>query len=128
MGKSLKFDRVAGFDYLSAYEVLEKLVDRFGALDVHAAVNEIDQNAKCKHIATQGREGETGSWCLECGEKVLEVETRVCRDCAHFQQFEFLLQPLVNVPPYCKKKQMSVMENLHVTYHIAEGTCFEEKP
>lgn len=41
MGKSLKFDRVVDFDYLSAYEVIEKLVERFGVEDVQNALNEI---------------------------------------------------------------------------------------
>lgn len=39
----------------------------------------------CNHTVSQGRVGEKGSWCLACGEKVLEVETRECRDCYYFK-------------------------------------------
>jgi hypothetical protein len=39
--KSLKFDRVGNLDYLSAYEVIEKLVELFGVNNVQGALNEI---------------------------------------------------------------------------------------
>lgn len=76
--------------------------------------------ATCEHMVTQGREGETGSWCVKCGEKVLEVEIRACDECIFFTT---LLSP----PPICKKKMMSIISGMHVTYRVSDGTCFEPK-
>lgn len=36
----------------------------------------------CRHIATRGREGETGLWCESCGVKVWDVHDRPCGECA----------------------------------------------
>lgn len=80
----------------------------------------------CKHMVTQGREGESGSWCVKCGEKVLEVEKRICDHCIHFTIPSVPLAGSNLVPPYCKKKMMTLCSGLHVTYHVSEGTCFEQ--
>lgn len=72
--------------------------------------------AICKHTVSQGRVGEKGSWCLACGEKVLEVETRVCRDCYYFKE--------IVGGSVCKRHLMGVTPGLHVTFQIEKGTCW----
>jgi hypothetical protein len=74
----------------------------------------------CKHLISQGRDGEQGSWCIDCGEKVLEVEWRECRHCAHFKATHTI--------PICTKKLMAVLPDMHVTYRFDKGTCWEEIP
>jgi len=71
----------------------------------------------CKHMITQGRENEQGSWCVNCGEKVLEVEWRVCRHCVHFKATDTI--------PICTKKLMAVLPDMHVTYYVKDGSCWE---
>lgn len=74
---------------------------------------------ECKHIVSRGRDGELGSWCVRCGVKVLEVEWRACKHCIHFMESD------KHFFPRCKKKGMSVLPDLHVTYKVGEGTCWE---
>jgi len=81
-----------------------------------------DQVVECHHTITQGREHETGSWCVACGVKVLEVETRECQDCRWFKD----LGPF-NRPAICKKHLMGVNAVMHVTYFVHDGSCFEGK-
>jgi hypothetical protein len=75
--------------------------------------------ADCPHTWTQGRDGEKGSWCNACGEKVMEVETRPCEGCANYRD-------VVN-GSVCKKHLMAVSPVMLVTFKIAEGTCWEER-
>lgn len=72
MGKSLKFDRVVDFDYLSAYEVIEKLVERFGVEDVQNALNEIAAQQSVQrtrpehppaHCKCGAKDGRHAAWC-----------------------------------------------------------------
>jgi hypothetical protein len=74
----------------------------------------------CTHTRTMGREGETGGWCVGCGEKVYETETRECQDCKWFKDLG-----LHNRPPICKKHLMGVFPQMHVYYNLQEGSCFE---
>lgn len=74
----------------------------------------------CPHTVTQGRAGETGSWCLACGEKSLAVDERECRDCLHFRPDENC-KGRVGI---CDFHHMRVTADMHVTYHVAKGTCF----
>ena len=73
MPKSLKFDRVGNLDYLSAYEVIEKLVEMFSIEDVQAALNEIAaqqsvQADVCPECGGDGADHEDSSKdCFECG-------------------------------------------------------------
>ena len=73
MGKSLKFDRVANLDYLSAYEVIEKLVELFGVEDVQNALNDIaaKQNVQADDV------------CPNCGALFTQIidGKRVCYHC-----------------------------------------------
>lgn len=73
----------------------------------------------CKHTISQGKEGQKGSWCTDCGEKVMDVETEVCKDCKHFNY----------LPGYhgCKKHMMRVTPTMHVTFEVKQGTCWEEQ-
>lgn len=71
---------------------------------------------ECRHTFTQGREGETGSWCVDCGVKVYELETRHCKDCVNY--FESLGRG------GCKKLLMSATPLMLVTYRLAVGTCW----
>ncbi len=70
----------------------------------------------CKHNVTQGRDGEKGSWCCACGLKILDVETRVCGDCAHHQA--------VFRGSRCAHHHMRVSPDMHVTFKLEQGSCF----
>ncbi len=71
----------------------------------------------CRHTISQGRAGEDGSWCRACGEKVLDVDPRECRNCSHYSA--------LLTGPICRQHLMRVTPDMHVTYRIAEGTCFK---
>ena len=74
----------------------------------------------CTHTVSQGRAGAKSgqSWCVECGEQVLDVEVRPCRECNHF----------FSSVGYngCRKHLMAVSPSMHATFFIAKGTCFWE--
>ena len=71
----------------------------------------------CKHTVTQGRDGEKGFWCVNCGVKVFEVEARSCGNCKHIREaFRGF---------YCGHHRMNVSRQMHVTYKVIEGTCFD---
>lgn len=75
--------------------------------------------AECNHTITMGRQGEKGWWCEVCGEKVLEVETRPCNGCSHYQQsFAWAI---------CTRHYMAVSPIMFVTFKTAVGTCWETK-
>ena len=74
----------------------------------------------CRHTQTQGRPGEEGYWCLDCGEKVMEVEKNPCGSCKNFRR------PLMSFG-YCTKLSMAVTEDLCITYKIQKGSCWEQK-
>lgn len=72
----------------------------------------------CDHSRTQCRPGEPGSWCLICGVKVQDVETRPCRNCQH-----------CHTRPggwLCVRHMMGVTPGLQVAYKIADGSCWTE--
>ena len=71
--------------------------------------------AECQHTATIGRDGETGSWCVNCGIKVLSVETRRCRDCKSYKDGS------------CSRFLMRVSPDMLATYKVKNGTCFAPK-
>lgn len=77
----------------------------------------MEKKTECNHTETKGRESETGSWCVKCGEKVLEVETRPCKNCLNYRK---LVDGSV-----CRKMLMGVTPNMLVTYWVEKGTCFE---
>ncbi len=79
----------------------------------------------CDHITSMGREGETGSWCKECGTKVLEVHDRPCSECVHFY-------PREGSTGMCNHHHMRVIRDMHVTYWLVDGPgrsglCFQER-
>ena len=74
---------------------------------------------ECKHTWTQGRKGERGSWCSDCGVKVYDVDERQCQDCAHSSK---LWDGTI-----CKKHLMRVSPDMNVTFKIADGTCWQER-
>lgn len=78
---------------------------------------EQERVVSCRHTVTQGREGEKGSWCVECGVKVWDVETRECKDCEHFFK-------TINYTG-CRKHLMAVIPTMNVTYSIEKGSCWE---
>lgn len=75
--------------------------------------------AECHHTITMGRKGEKGSWCVACGEKVLEVETRPCESCAHYRK--------IFAGAVCTRHHMAVSPIMLVTFKTAVGTCWETK-
>lgn len=87
--------------------------------------------SECDCTITQGREGETGSFCIKCGTKVLEVHDRPCCECRHYQKSSPELIGLH--PPVCIFHHMFVTRTMHVTYYInpapphRHGLCFEPK-
>jgi hypothetical protein len=68
-------------------------------------------------LMTQGREGEKGLWCVDCGDKVYEVETRPCNGCHHY---------FYSMGGGCRKHLMAVTPDMLVTFKISEGTCWAE--
>jgi len=74
----------------------------------------------CACTVTQGREGERGSWCVDCGRKVYEVETRPCSGCRHYRK------------PFggsiCVRHLMVVTPSMLVTFGVDDGTCWEAVP
>lgn len=83
----------------------------------------------CQHTVTQGREGESGSWCVDCGVKVYAVHNRPCRECRFFR-------PEAGSQGRTGVCYMRVTASMHVTYKIAnghtpgveKGLCFEAAP
>ncbi len=72
----------------------------------------------CQHTLQIGREGHKGTWCQDCGEQVLDVDPRECKDCKHYSD--------KTGRSICKKHLMGVTPTMHVTFHIAKGTCWED--
>ena len=81
-----------------------------------AKAHPVDTLVKCSHTVTQGRSGEKGSWCVECGIKVYEVETRSCGDCKHCRE--------VFRGYSCDHHHMAVSKQMLVTFRVVDGTCF----
>lgn len=73
--------------------------------------------SSCNHTVTQGRKGEGGSWCVSCGIKVYEVETRDCSGCIHYSR--------IVGGSVCRKYLMVVVPSMLVTFAIECGTCWE---
>ena len=71
---------------------------------------------ECRHLITQGRKGEEGSWCIDCGVKAYAVDARKCQNCLHYRR---LLTGSI-----CEKHLMAVIPEMRVTYKIAKGTCW----
>jgi hypothetical protein len=70
----------------------------------------------CQHTITESRAGERGSWCRACGEKIYDVDPRECQDCAHHKR---LIDGSI-----CSKHLMAVTRTMHVTFKVANGTCW----
>ena len=75
---------------------------------------------ECRHITQEFRQGESGTWCCDCGVKVYDVDTRQCKDCVHSKK---LLTGTI-----CSKHLMGVTPDMNVTFKIADGSCWTEKP
>lgn len=73
--------------------------------------------SNCNCTVTKGRKEEKGSWCVECGIKVLEVDSRKCEDCKNYKKDAH--------GSFCGKKLMSVIPTMNVTYKVSDGSCFE---
>lgn len=78
---------------------------------------EQQQLVSCKHTVTKGCEGKKGSWCVDCGMKVWEVDPRECQDCKHYFK-------AINYTG-CQKHLMAVLPSMQVTYKIEKGSCWE---
>lgn len=82
----------------------------------------------CAHTITQSREGEAGSWCCACGDKIYAVHDRPCGECRFFRP-----------DPTCDGRTgycyMRVSASMHVNYRIDRGLtpgreiglCFEAR-
>jgi hypothetical protein len=80
----------------------------------------IDAVVSCRHTVTRGRENEKGSWCVDCGVKVFDVDERECKDCKHFFTRPFNYSG-------CRKHLMAVSPDMHVTYKIEDGSCWSAR-
>ena len=67
----------------------------------------------CNHMVVKGGD------CIECGTKVYGIDERPCGDCQHFKKHLG-----ANKMGGCNKHSMFVTECMHVTFKVAEGTCF----
>uniref|UniRef100_A0A6M3XI70 Uncharacterized protein n=1 Tax=viral metagenome TaxID=1070528 RepID=A0A6M3XI70_9ZZZZ len=76
----------------------------------------MDGKEVCSCRITQGRAGEKGSWCTQCGRKVYEVDTRPCSGCVHFS-------PVVG-GSVCSRHLMVVVPDMLVTFKLSEGSCW----
>lgn len=83
-------------------------------------MNEVDTVERrvlpCLHSWTQGRAGERGSWCCDCGVKVYDVDDRQCQNCAHSRK--------LHDGTICHKHLMRVTPDMNVTFRIDEGSCW----
>jgi hypothetical protein len=80
------------------------------------------KRATCGHSWSQGRDRQTGSWCLDCGIKVMEVHDRPCGECRH-------CKPVIGAH-ICKPNLMAITPSMLVTYYLVPGPgryglCFE---
>jgi len=82
-------------------------------------IGDLEFSTSCRHIMSQGREGEKGSWCCACGVKVLDVEARQCSDCKQSQT--------IWGRTICNRHMMYVTPDMHVTFKVSEGSCWEAK-
>jgi hypothetical protein len=88
---------------------------------------------ECQHTTTQGREGvDRSSWCIACGERVLVVHDRPCRECAHYWPRAFCNPSRIGLCGHKEVGPMTVTADMHVTYYVKpgphrHGLCFETK-
>jgi len=85
--------------------------------DTESEASDAERLVSCRHTTTRGRAGENGSWCVECGEKVYDVEERECQDCQSFFR-------TINYTG-CNTHLMAVSPDMRVTYKIENGTCWK---
>lgn len=69
----------------------------------------------CTHPITQGRKDDPtgGSWCVDCGAKVVAVHDRPCVECRHHKRL-----PGGSI---CKHHLMAIWSGMHVTYWVEPG-------
>lgn len=149
-GKSLDVTkpsvRVTVYPKFRTLEVLEKMskqaydagwvITRFSAANMYFVATKytvvehvLKDPSTCKHPTTSGRSGEKGSWCIDCGKKILEVHDKPCKGCKHYFQ-----QGLLGLGGYsgCRYHLMGVTPSMLVTYRIGQdaksgGLCYEPK-
>jgi len=85
---------------------------------------DVDRLDGCEHTVTQGRTNEKGYWCKSCGEKIFAVDSRPCGECKHYLKDVLAFSGKVGI---CKLKLIRVIEDMHVTYKIADGTCWTDE-
>ena len=71
----------------------------------------------CIHTWTEVRRDERGSWCMHCGIKVWDVDTRPCEGCRHHER-------LLVGGSICLKRGGGVWADMRVTFRISEGSCW----
>ena len=76
---------------------------------------------ECKHTITKSKDTEKGSWCVNCGIKVFDVDSRPCGECNYF------FSHAGGGYSGCRKHLMAVTPAMNVTFKIAGGTCWEAK-
>lgn len=74
----------------------------------------------CRHIVSRGRPDAPGDWCVDCGMKVLDVETRPCGDCRHHDRVDGTF----GGRSMCRHHTMTVTPALLVCYQVAKGSCW----
>jgi hypothetical protein len=79
--------------------------------------NQVHGLVICRCTISESKGYGKGSFCVECGRKTMEVETRECQYCKHSKK---LIDGYI-----CKKHLMSISANMLVSYDPKDGTCWE---
>ena len=81
-----------------------------------------DTARDCTHMAQLfDHQGHRGWFCEACGVTVHRVETRECQGCKHFVSFGMMSGSI------CRSKLMAVTPDMHVTYRVVDGSCWEDR-
>lgn len=75
---------------------------------------------RCDHTITNVRPPQKGAWCVKCGVKVYDVESRECQGCRHAKK---LANQWV-----CNKHLMRIAPDMKVMFNIEEGSCWVKAP
>jgi hypothetical protein len=83
----------------------------------------------CPHTVTRRHANldDRKSYCVACDEPVMDVDPRECGDCYWYRPMRDLSTVLAQRCGECGKHTMIVTSTMHVTFHIAKGTCWEPK-
>lgn len=80
---------------------------------------------ECQHMHTMRRWNQDPAYyCMDCGEKAMDVEPRPCVDCLDCKK-EYGVATRTSLG-YCARHHMLVTLDMNVTYKVSEGACFRK--